>query len=169
MTAFVRINLSRRGCFLRLMATLRLRLPTCPIYEHTFGFQDPFTGARSKPRTPPGDPSVVSVLHPPNRRKLIERSEQGPASAQLVERAVDRRGALEPPAIRLDRPDRAADLLSAQAKPLGQPRLLVRPRFDLAGSIVALDPAREPNSKVALAVVDEDQPVIRHGPKLHCS
>ena len=34
---------------------------------------------------------------------------------------------------------------------------------------MALDPAREADSKVALAVVDQDQPFFRHGPKLHCS
>lgn len=125
--------------------------------------------AFSPPRPSPGNPSVVGVLHPPDRRKLVERGEQGPTAAELPQRAVDRRRALEPAAGGLDHPNRPADLLAAQAEPLGQPRLLVRPRIDPAGSIVALDPAREPNSKVALSVVDEDQPVIRHGPNLHCS
>src|SRR5712691_4702545 len=36
--------------------------------------------AVSPPGASPGDPSVVSVLHPTNRRQLIERSEQGPPS-----------------------------------------------------------------------------------------
>jgi hypothetical protein len=33
---------------------------------------------------------------------------------------------------------------------------------------VVLDPPRQPSTEVALGVVHKRQPVIRHGPKLHC-
>ena len=61
---------------------------------------------------------------------------------------------------RLDHPHRPAGLRGTHAQSLGQARLLIGPRVDPTCPIVALDPARETDSKVALAVVQEDQPVI---------
>jgi len=124
-----------------------------------------------RPSSPPGasagDPTVVSVLYPPDGQHSVEESNQSPPTAKLSQHTVDRRRPLEPPPARLDRPYRATNLLAAQAEPLGQPFLLVGPRIDPARPIVALDPAREPPSKLALAVIDEDEPIFFHGPKLH--
>ncbi len=69
--------------------------------------------------------------------------------------------------MRFDHPHSPPDLLTTEAQLLSQARLLVRPRIDPPRPIVSLDPACEPNSKLALAVIDQDQPIIRHGPKLH--
>ena len=70
--------------------------------------------------------------------------------------------------LQLDRPTRGTVLFEGQdLTTLGQARLLIGPRVDPTCPIVALDPARETDSKVALAVVQQDQPVIRHGTKLH--
>src|SRR6266571_7456107 len=124
-----------------------------------------------RPSSPPGasagDPCVVGILNPPNPRHPIQRGDQSPPASELPQHTVDRRRPLEPPPARLDRPYRATNLLAAQAEPLGQPFLLVGPRIDPARPIVALDPAREPPSKLALAVIDEDEPIFFNGAKLH--
>jgi len=123
----------------------------------------------SPPGSAPRHPDVVAVFEPAEEREEVEGTEYGPPVPERSQSPADRRRAFEFPATRLDRPHRPADLLSTQAQPVGQARFLVRPRIDPPRSIVPLDPARKPNSKLALAVVDEDQPIIRHGPKLHCS
>jgi len=122
----------------------------------------------SPPGASPGNPSVVGVLEPAEWWEEVEGSEHSPAASELPQRPADRRRAFELLSIRLDHPRGSIHLGGGEAHSLGQPRLLVRPRIDLGRPIVALDPAREPNSKVALAVVYQDQPIIRHGPKLHC-
>jgi len=115
------------------------------------------------------DPDVIPILEPAQGREEVEGAKYGPHAPELPQHPADRRRPLKLLPIRLDSPSRPLRLVAGEADSLDQPGLLVRPRIDPACSIVALDPAREPNSKVALAVVDDYQPVICHGPKLHCS
>lgn len=124
-------------------------------------------GPKLPPGSAPGDPLVVGVFQPPKGGHGVERAEHGPPASELPQHPADGPRALEPSTARLDRPNRPPDLLPAQAQPLSQARLLVWSGIDSRRSIVPLDPACQPNSKFALAVVDEDQPIKRHGSKLH--
>src|SRR5260370_31458243 len=75
-TAFMRINLSRRGCFVRLMTTRRLRLPTRPMYEHTFRFQDPLQAKTTLVSEPPSG----SKRSQPNESVEADRVRRPPPS-----------------------------------------------------------------------------------------
>src|SRR5216684_1322363 len=138
-------------------------------YERTFAVAT--LGVKGMPNSPPPsfarDSRVVPVLEPSQRRNKVERSGDGPNAAQLSQNPADRCRALESPPTRLDRPHRPANLLARETQALGQSGLLVGPRINPTRPIVALDPARQPNSKVALPVVHQDQPIVCHGPKLH--
>src|SRR5260370_42212195 len=120
----------------------------------------------SPPGTPSGDPSVIPVLDPPDRWNAVKRRHPSPASPQLPHRPVDSRRPLELLSTRLDRPGRPVYVITSQAQALDQPRLLVRPRIDPAPSIEPLDPARDANSKPALALAADDHPICCHSPKL---
>ena len=124
-------------------------------------------GVLSPPRAFPRDSGVVPVFEPSQRRNEVEGSWDSPNATQISQNAADGRRPLEPPPTRLDRPHRPANLLASQTKALGQPSFLVGPRINLTGPIVALDPARQPNSKFTLPVVHQDQSIVCHGPKLH--
>src|SRR3989442_5647965 len=122
----------------------------------------------SPPRPPPRDPLVVPILDPPDRPDLVQRSEESPPAPELGPRPVHRGCGLELPTSRLHHPHRPIHLLATHSQSLRQSFLLVRPRIKAARPVVALDPARQPNSKLALAVVHQDQPINRHTSKLHC-
>src|SRR2546428_9866814 len=119
----------------------------------------------SPPRPPPRDPLVVPILDPPDRPDLVQRSEESPPAPELCPRPVHRGCSLELRTSRLHNPHRPIHLLATHSQSLGQPFLLVRPRIKAPRPVMALDPARKANSKLALAVVHQDQPINRHTSK----
>src|SRR4030088_2818079 len=127
-------------------------------------FPSPFA---SPPPPSPGDPSVVPVFHPPNRRHRVQGAEHTPPAAQLPQHPAHPRGPLVSPPTLLDRPRRPVHLLARQAQRLDQAWLLVRAHPHPPVTIVQLHPAGQPAAEFALAVVHEHQPIVRHRPNLH--
>lgn len=107
----------------------------------------------SPPGSLPGHAGVVAVFQPADRRHQVQRAGNPPDTAQLSEDAVGRGRAGEGPPARLGRQQRR--------------RISQADELDPPARVVALDPARPPDSKVAGGVVDQGQPAVAHGPKLH--
>src|SRR5712691_438162 len=78
-----------------------------------------FSAKRAETSLPPGTPTchpdVVPVFEPAQRRHEVERAEQGPAAPELPQHPADGRRTFELPPVRLHRPNRPADLVSADA------------------------------------------------------
>src|SRR5712664_1035289 len=98
-------------------------------------------------------PGVVAVLEPADRRHEVQGTRQSPDAAQLAQNPVD--------GCRPDEPTPA--WLSGDQ----DGRVRHADELDSVVGVVALDPARPPNSKVAGAVVHQRQPGIRHEANLH--
>src|ERR1035437_5302930 len=157
------IEMATRGPTCRQPARRQHEGQQCPSGPRSSGSQ------RMSPPAPlPGDPGVVAVLNPPNRRHLVQPSHRSPPATQLPQHPVDARRPLKPPASRLDRPRSPRNLLPTESKPLDQPRLLVGPNGNPSPPIAPLYPPSKTLTELALAVVHQGQSVIRHVPKLHC-
>lgn len=100
-----------------------------------------------------GDPRVVAVLQPADRRHEVEGAEHAPHTAKLPQHAIDRRRRLEHTTVRFAGAEDRRVHLSHQLDP--------------SVPVVALDPARAAPSKIAVAVVGQDQRAFGHGPNLH--
>ena len=122
----------------------------------------------SPPAPSPGNPSVVPVLQPADWRHQVERSERPPTPTQLPQHPVDPCRALEPSPTLFEHPGRPIRLLPGHAQRFDQSRLLVGACRDPPAAIVPFDPPRKSGTELAIAVIDEGQPVVAHGPKLHC-
>src|SRR5882672_10286609 len=101
----------------------------------------------SPPPPSPGNPPVIPVLNPPDRRNQVQRTEHKPHPAQLPQHPTDPGCPLKPPPARLDRPRRPIDLRPGKAQRLDQTRLLVRPRLHAPATVVPLHPLSEPSTE----------------------
>src|ERR1700716_3700137 len=126
-------------------------------------------GPRARP-SPPGTASGgapgVTVLHPRDWGRQVERAQHSPNTTEPAQRAADPGRPLESAASPLHGPRRPLHLRPRQPQPCDQPLLLARPDGDPAAAVVPLDPLRQPAAELALAVVHEDQAVVSHSPKL---
>src|SRR6202049_1611280 len=153
----------------------------CSLVKHTFTRKPAMSSVPSglrtssitiftvpSPPTPsPGNPLVVRVLNPPDRRHAIQARRQTPPAAQLPKHTVDRSRPFELPRARLDRPRRPAHLRKRQPKSFDESRLLARLHHDPMLLVVPLHPSCQPRAELALTVIYKDQPAVPHSPKLH--
>src|SRR6267143_1541061 len=127
----------------------------------------PFSQYVLTPPPPAGDPPVIPVLRPPERRHQVQRPEQRPGPAELPQHPADPRRPLKLPPARLHHPRRPLDLVAGEPQRLDQAGLLVRSYRNAAPPVMPLHPASQSGAELALTVVHQRQPAARHRPKLH--
>jgi hypothetical protein len=159
---------------LRLFVLLSFFSPSChrhPACQHSPGAASTPSSQPVRmslpPSAPPRHPPVVPILRPPRGRHQIERTQQPPPAAQLPQHPVDRRGPLELSPTRLHSPRCPPNLLASQPNRIDQPRLLIGAHRHALTAVPPLHPPRQTRAELAISVVDQGHPAIRHTPKLH--
>jgi hypothetical protein len=143
------------------------RPTSTPRRPPTHPLPSPSHPCQSPPGAPPGHPRVIPIFHPSNRRHPIQPRQRRPPAAQLPQHSVDPRRALKLRSPRLHRPGRPRNFFVTESHSFDQPLFLVRSNVHSLPDVLSIDPPSQSRAELALPVIHQGHPAIRHPSKLH--